>query len=151
MKTQEEIQNELREFESLVSNPLNALRVYAPFKRFRRYYVLVVYKNLHHDVKQSLGKKMLDAVFECDLLLPRCQFGNKSTKLAATEDFMHNFSFLLSGVEFLALSNVGLSIKQATELVMLIKEIQAQMGAFSKYLKTEGSHQFPQPTGEGSE
>ena len=152
----EEQQQEIRELERLIANPLNALKVYAPFKRLRAYFVLTIYDNIVHKVKTSLGRMMLDAIFECDALLPRCQFGTRAGKLAATQEFLHRFAFLLSAVEFLVMNdNLGVSVRQATEMVMLIKGIQDQMGGFEKYLRREPEsqeyRQDPQPTGEGSE
>ena len=147
----DERKQELAELDKLIGNPLNAMKVYAPFKRLRAYYALHIHKNIVHHVKQSLGKMMLDAIFECDLLLPKCQFGTKASKLEATQEFLHMFAFLLSGVEFLVMNeNLGVSVKQATEMVMLIKEVQDQMGGFQRYLRNE-CRQIPKPTGEGSE
>ena len=142
----------LEELRRAIGNPLNALKVYAPFKRLRAYYALHVHKNIVVHLQRSLGKMMLDAIFECDALLPRCQFGTLRGKLEATESFLHRMAFLLSAVEYLAESaDVGVSIRQATEMVSLIKEIQAQMGGFKKFLQEEEyRRRSPQPTGAGS-
>ena len=138
-----------------IANPLCALKVYAPFCRFRDYFTLHIHPNIRHDIKQTLGRMMLESVFECEQLLPRCQFGSRRGKLTATMEFLHHFAFILSGVEFRAThAELGVSIRQATEMVMLIKEIQSQMGKFRNYLRhttEEDDCQDPQPTGEGSE
>lgn len=132
----------------IISNPLNALKVYAPFKRLQSYYALHVHKNIVHDIKMSLGRMMLESLFECDVLLPKCQFGTREEKLEATKEFLHRFAFLLSGTEFLITNgNLGVSVRQGTEMVMLIKEVQQQMGGFHRYLCRQQS----EPTGEGSE
>lgn len=151
-----ERKKELDELDRLIGNPLNAMKVFAPFKRLRAYFVLSIYDNIVHKVKMSLGRKMLYAIFECDQLLPRCQFGTLRSKLAATVEFLHHFAFLLSAVEFLAINdNLGVSVRQATEMVMLIKEIQDQMGGFEKYLRREPDNneyrQSLQPTGQEGE
>ena len=139
--------------EQYISNPLNALPVYAPFCRFQAYFVINIEPNIRHDVKISLGRMMLETVFRSLALLPKCQFGTRRSKLRATMDFLDNFAFLLSSVEFLALhKEFGVSVAQATEMVMLIKEIQSQMGKFSSYLRhatEDDDRQDPQPTGDG--
>lgn len=154
-KDPEQIQKELQTLEDIVDNPLNALPVFGPFKRFRRYFVVDVLRNINNEIRHTLGAKMLNAIFDCDELLPRCQFGTRKGKLEATEEFLHKFGFLLSAVEFLAMTpNMGVSIRQATELVMNIKEIRRQMHGFEKYLSRTEIEEYRrnlQPKGEESE
>ena len=142
----------LKELESLIGDPLNALDVYAPFKRFEEYFTLVVYDNLHVKIQRQHGQLIFQQIMACRVLLPKCQFGTRANKLQATKDFLDAFATILGGIDFIAMHDVGVSIGQSTELVMIIKEIQRQMGGFRKYLENEeGIHQNPQPTGEGSE
>ena len=143
---------QLKQLDELIGNPLNALPVYAPFKRFEEYYVLVANDNLNVKVQRLYGRLIGEKILECRVLLPKCQFGTKLSKLNATVDFLNAFSTILGCVEFIALHDVGVSINQATELVMLIKEIRSQMGGFQKYLELQKENcQNPEPTGEGSE
>lgn len=144
-------QDELKTAEQVIDNPLNALKVYAPFKRFRDYFILVCNPNLHIKIQRSVGQRVVDTIIDCEALLPYCQFGKRQDKLNATEEFLKKFAFILAEIEFITMNNVGVSVRQVTELVMLIKEIRAQMGGFRKYLVNGGDCQNPQPTGEGSE
>lgn len=145
---------DLELLEEYISNPLKSLPVYAPFCRFQEYFALNVEPNIKHEIKISLGRMMLNDVFECMRLLPKCQFGTRKSKLTATGDFLDKFAFLLAGIEFLAThKDLGVSIRQATETVILIKEIQSQMGKFRSYLRHstgDDDCQDPQLTGDGS-
>lgn len=154
-KDPEQIRTEMKTLEDIIDNPLNALPVFGPFKRFREYFVVHVHPNIKRDIRHTLGTMMLTSVFECDELLPRCQFGTRRSKLEATGEFLRKIGFLLSAVEFLAKTpNMGVSIRQATELVMHIKEIRRQMYGFEKYLSRTGIEEYRQnlqPKGEKSE
>ena len=57
-----EDQEALEELRRAIGNPLNALKVYAPFRRLRAYYALHVHKNIVVHLQRSLGKMMLDAM-----------------------------------------------------------------------------------------
>lgn len=142
---------EKQSIEQLIDNPLNALPVYAPFKRLETFYVMVVHDNLHVKIKRSYGAMILEQINLCCILLPKCQFGTVKSKLRATEQFLWAFASILCMVEFVVMHDVGVTVRQATELVMLIKEIQSQMGGFRKYLHQEDNRQNPEPAGEGSE
>lgn len=151
-KLTEEQKQQLKQLEVLIGNPLNALDVYAPFKRFEEYYILVVDGNLHVKIQRTYGHVITERILECRQLLPKCQFGTRLSKLQATESFLHSFATILGCVEFIVLHDVGVSINQGAELVMLIKEIRSQMGGFRKYLENSLENcQNPEPTGEGSE
>lgn len=151
-KLTEEQKRQLKQLETLIGNPLNALDVYAPFKRFEEYYVLVVDGNLHVKIQRTYGRIITEQILECRKLLPQCQFGTKLDKLQATKGFLNAFATILGCVEFIVLHDVGASINQSTELAMLIKEIQSQMGGFQKYLENQVENcQNPKPTDEGSE
>lgn len=148
----DEQRHNLLQLEELIGNPLNSLAVYAPFKRFQEYFILTVYGNLHVNVQRSYGRKVVDKILECHDALPKCQFGTRTSKLAATVDFLHAFATILSCVEFMVMHNVGISINQGAELVMLIKEIRSQMGGFRKYLENASENrQNLKPTGKGGE
>ena len=151
-KPTEEQRQLLRQLEELIGNPMNALDVYAPFKRFEEYFILTVFGNLNVQIQRSYGKTITDEILKCRVLLPKCQFGTRTSKLAATVDFLNAFATILGCIEFIILHNVGVSINQGAELVMLIKEIRSQMGGFRKYLENSLENcQNPEPTGEGSE
>lgn len=149
MTHEEEIKT-IEEFAAIADNPMNALKVYAPFKRFARFFLLVSYDNLNVKVKGSVGDVIVDRLMDCYTLLPKCQFGKRESKIAATEAFLYDFATILACVEFIVENNVGISIRQGTELLFLIKEIQTQMGGFKRYLNKE-CHQDSEPTGERSE
>lgn len=151
-KLTEEQKQQLKQLEVLIGNPLNALDVYAPFKRFEEYYILVVDGNLRVKIQRTYGRVITERILECRQLLPKCQFGTMLSKLQATESFLYSFATILGCVEFIVLHDVGVSINQSVELAMLIKEIRSQMGGFQKYLENQKENcQNPKPTDEGSE
>lgn len=151
-KLTEEQKRQLRQLEELIGNPLNALSVYAPFKRFEDFFIMVVHDNLHVKIQRSYGRVIVEEILSCRKSLPKCQFGTRASKLAATMDFLNSFATILGCMEFITMHDVGVSINQATELIMLIKDIRSQMGGFQKYLENQKEDcQDPEPTGEGSE
>ena len=102
-KPTEEQRQLLRQLEELIGNPMNALDVYAPFKRFEEYFILTVFGNLNVRIQRSYGKTITDEIMKCRVLLPKCQFGTRTSKLAATVDFLNAFATILGCVEFIIL------------------------------------------------
>ena len=154
-KEPEQIRKELEALQRIVDNPLNALPVWAPFLRFAQYYILNVHKRMMHELKISLGRRILDTIVECMAMLPRCQFGTRQRKIEATEKFLDNFGFILAAVEMLAVTpDTGVDPLKIATMAELIKEIRRQMGAFQRYLSStemKRYRQSPDPKGEGSE
>lgn len=139
----------------LFVNPLDALAIYRRIKDLRAYFTQVVFWNLQHDLRNTVGRRLLDSLFDAVPLVSTLQTERDTeTKLAALRRLLVLTRCIYDAVEYLSsiTDGRGISLDHAAFMYEILADIEKQDRSLGKALRDyDGGSRIPQqPTGQGA-
>lgn len=138
----------------LFVNPLDALAIYRRIKDLRAYFTQVVFWNLQHDLRNTVGRRLLDSLFDAVPLVSTLQTERDTeTKLVALRRLLALTRCIYDAVEYLSsiTDGRGISLDHAAFMYEILADIEKQDRSLGKALRDyDGGSRIPQPTGQGA-